>query len=50
LNRCSSLQDVEYVPEKSVVNLKVCDEITLTESAFVAFFKAFFAEIEAKFM
>jgi hypothetical protein len=40
---------IKYSPEKSVVKLKVGDEITLTEPAFVALFKAFFAEIEAKF-
>lgn len=32
------------------MKLKIGDEIKLTESAFVALFKAFFAEIEAKFM
>ena len=31
------------------MKLKIGDEIKLTESAFVALFKAFFAEIEAKF-
>jgi hypothetical protein len=41
---------IKYSPEKSVVKLKIGDEIKLTESAFVALFKAFFAEIEAKFM
>ena len=41
---------IKYSPEKSVVKLKIGDEIKLTESAFVALFKAFFAEIEAKFV
>ena len=41
---------IKYSPEKSVVKLKIGDEIKLNESAFVALFKAFFAEIEAKFV
>ncbi len=41
---------IKYSPEESVVKLKVGDEIKLTESAFVALFKAFFAELEAKFV
>lgn len=41
---------IKYSPEKSVVKLKVGEKIKLTESAFVALFKAFFAEIENKFV
>ena len=41
---------IKYSPEKSVVKLNIGDKIKLTESAFVALFKAFFAEIEAKFV
>jgi hypothetical protein len=41
---------IKYNPEKSIVKLKVGDRIKLTESAFVALFKAFFVEIEAKFV
>ena len=41
---------IKYSAEKSVVKLKLGDEIKLTESAFVALFKAFFAEMEAKFV
>lgn len=41
---------IKYSSEKSVVKLKIGDEIKLTESAFVALFKAFFAEIETKFV
>ena len=40
---------IKYSPEKSVVKLQIGDEIKLTESAFAALFKAFFAEIETKF-
>ena len=36
--------------EKSVVKLKIGDEIKLTESAFVALFKASFADMESKFV
>jgi hypothetical protein len=38
---------IKYSPEKSAVGLKIGDKIKLTESAFVALFKAFFAEIES---
>ena len=40
---------IKYSPEKSVVKLKIGDEIKLTESAFVLLSRAFFAEIETKF-
>jgi len=40
----------KHSPEKSVVKLKSGDELKLTESAFVALFKAFFAEMETKFV
>jgi hypothetical protein len=45
-----SNKTIKYSPEKSVVKLKIGDEIKLTESAFAALFKVFFAEIEAKFV
>ena len=41
---------IKYGPEKSVVKLKVGEKIKLTESAFVALFKAFFTEMENKFV
>jgi hypothetical protein len=41
---------IKYSAEKSVTKLKIGDEIKLTESAVVALSKAFFAEIQAKFM
>ena len=41
---------IKYSPERSVVKLKIGDEIKLTESAFVALLKAFFAEMESKFV
>ena len=41
---------IKYRPEKSVVKLKIGDEIELTESDFTLLFRAFFTEIESKFM
>ena len=41
---------IKYSAEKSVVKVNIGDEIKLTEAACVALFKAFFAEIEAKFV
>jgi hypothetical protein len=41
---------IKYNPETSAVKLKLGDEIKLTESAFVALFKALFAEVETKFV
>ena len=43
-------KSIKYNPEKSVLHLKIGDEIKLTEAAFIALFKAFFAEIETKFV
>ncbi len=40
----------KYNPEKSAVKLKIGDEIRLTEPDFALLFRAFFAEIETKFM
>ncbi len=40
---------IKYNPEKSVVKLKIGDEIRLTEPDFALLFRAFFAEIETKF-
>jgi len=42
-------ETTKYLSEKSIVKLKIGDEIKLTESAFVAPFTAFFAEIETEF-
>jgi hypothetical protein len=41
---------IKYSPEKSIVKLKLGDEIKPTQSAFGALLKALFAEIEAKFV
>jgi hypothetical protein len=41
---------IKYGPEKSVVKLKIGDEIKLTEADFSLLFRAFLAEIESKFM
>ena len=41
---------IKYNPEKSITKLQVGKEIKLTESDFVLLFRAFFAEIEIKFM
>jgi hypothetical protein len=41
---------IKYNPSKSILKIQVGDEIKLTESDFVFLFKAFFAEIETKFM
>jgi hypothetical protein len=46
----SADKTIKYSPEKSVVKLKIGDKIKLAESAFIALFNAFFAEIEAKFV
>jgi hypothetical protein len=40
---------IKFDPAKSVLKLKIGDRIKLTEADFVRQFKAFFAEIEAKF-
>ena len=41
---------IKYSPEKSLVKLNIGDEIKLTESAFMALFRGFFAEIETRFV
>jgi hypothetical protein len=41
---------IKYDPSKSVLKLQVGEQIKLTESDFIRLFRAFFAEIEAKFM
>ena len=43
-------KDQQIQPEQSIVKLRIGDEIKLTGPAFVALFKAFFAEFEAKFV
>jgi hypothetical protein len=40
---------IKYDPARSVLKLKLGDEINLTESDFIALFRTFFSEIEAKF-
>jgi len=46
----SADKTIKYNPSKSILKIQVGDEIKLTESDFVFLFKAFFAEIETKFM
>jgi len=46
----SADKTIKYNPSKSTLKIQVGDEIKLTESDFVLLFKAFFAEIETKFM
>jgi len=46
----SANKTMKYNPAKSILKLQVGDEIKLTESNFILLFRAFFAEIETKFM
>jgi len=46
----SADKTIKYNPSKSILKIQVGNEIKLTESDFVLLFKAFFAEIETKFM
>jgi len=40
---------IKFNPAKSILKLQFGDEIKLAESDFVLLFRAYFAEIEAKF-
>ena len=46
----SADKTIKYNPSKSILKLQIGEEIKLTESDFVRLFRAFFAEIETKFM
>jgi hypothetical protein len=46
----STDKTIKYSPGKSVVKLKIGDQIKLTEPDFTLLFRAFFAEIESKFL
>jgi len=46
----SAVSSLTLPPEKSVLKLKVGDEVKLTEADFVRLSKAFFAEIEKKYL
>jgi hypothetical protein len=46
----SADKTIKYNPAKSVLKLQIGEEIKLMESDFVALFRAFFAEIETKFI
>ena len=41
---------IKYNPSKSILKIQVGEKIKLTESDFVLLFRAFFAEIETKFV
>jgi hypothetical protein len=41
---------IKFNPAKSVLQLQVGDKIKMTEADFVRLFRAFFAEIESKFI
>ena len=41
---------IKFVPDKSVVKLNIGDRIKLTAAQFERLAKAFFAEIESKFL
>jgi hypothetical protein len=41
---------IKYNPSKSILKIPGGEKIELTESGFVSLFRAFFAEIETKFM
>lgn len=41
---------IKFVPDKSVVKLNIGDRIKLTSAQFERLAKAFFAEIESKFL
>jgi len=41
---------IKFSPAKSILKLQVGDEIKLTETDFFLLFRAFFAEIETKFV
>jgi hypothetical protein len=41
---------IKYDPAKSVLKYKVGDEINLNEAQFMLIYKAFFAELESKFL
>ena len=46
----SAVSGIKLMPEGSVLKLKVSDEVKLTEAGFVRLSKAFFAEIEKKYL
>jgi len=41
---------IRFSPENSILKLRVGDEIRLTEPDFLHLFKAYFAELEARFV
>ncbi len=49
-NKLGGDKTIKYDPDRSVLNYKVGDEIKLNEADFVLLSKAFFAEIESKFL
>jgi hypothetical protein len=51
-DRCllSANKTIKYNPAKSILKLQIGDPIKLKEADFIPLFKAFFAEIETRFM
>jgi hypothetical protein len=46
----SADKTIKFNPSKSILKVQVGEKIKLTESDFVLIFRAFFAEIQTKFM
>jgi hypothetical protein len=49
-NKMGSDNTIKYDPAGSVLKYKVGDEIKINEADFVLLYKAFFTEIESKFL
>jgi hypothetical protein len=49
-NKMLADKTIKFVPDKSVLKYKVGDEIKLNEDDFILISKAFFAEIESKYL
>lgn len=49
-NKFTPHQNIQYIPEKSVLKYKTGDEIKLSEGDFTKLYKAYFEEIENKYL